>query len=189
MASARKLELTGFDWIELATQSELEASPPSKLIATTTQTYSLLLLKWGQDHNRVESVVAEIQASLGVKLKDLPFVVCQRMTLDDAMVGQFALVCCDCVSAFITDDLVDAENKPFFEQLLREVSTSTEFDLVTTKVMYIPDSKAAKRFCWQFFGQAEGVKAPAEYEFHRKKVRLMKLAADQCGVRMQTGSI
>src|SRR6476661_2568606 len=95
------------DLLDTETKAELCPEPPEKLIAVGTESYSLLLLNKGSDERRTEPVVAAIRKHGNEGESEYPFIVARQLTLDDAIAGQLALACCDCVSAFIRDELVE----------------------------------------------------------------------------------
>ena len=173
------------NWLDLETRAQLLPAPPEDAIATAMQSYSLLLLKFGSERLRTAEVVREFQRSVGWRNEDLPFVIARGLTVADALVGQLALACCDCITAFVADEHIRDDNTLFLQRLLLEVSASPEFESVPVRLDVIPDTEASKRFCWQFLGNALGCKLPATFEFYRKKVRLMKHWAGRVGVRME----
>jgi hypothetical protein len=116
----------------------------------------------------------------------ISIVVRQQLTLEEAMAGQFALCCCDCVSAFVDDNIVCDGYTSIVEELSAIVTNSAEFSPVTVRVDSIPHTEWGRRFSWQFLGFAVGVATPVEMTVHRKKARLMMHWAPQCGVQMET---
>lgn len=172
-------------WLDLETRAQLLPAPPEDAIATAVHSYSLLLLLFGRDRYRAAEVVREFQRSVGWRQEDLPFVIARGLTVADAMIGQIALACSDCITAFVADEHIRDDNTQFLQRLLLEVSASPEFEPVSVRLDEVPDTEAGKRFCWQFLGSALGFKLPATFMFYRKKVRLMRRWAGRLGVRME----
>jgi hypothetical protein len=139
----------------------------------------LLLLNKGTDERRIEAVVAGIRKHATEGQSDYPFIVARQLTLDDAIAGQLALACCDCVSAFIRDELIEEQTTEVFRQLYREVMKSREFQLVDVRVNHFPQTDVGRHICWQFFGLASGITCPATFRMYRKKARMFKLWARQ----------
>jgi hypothetical protein len=173
------------DWLDPETRAILCKSPPGVRTAVDAEGYSLLLVKAGPDRNRAIDVVAEIQRYGAKNSTSIPIVIAQRLTLDDATAGQFALSCCDCVSAFFEDDVVCDANAGYLEELSEAVMRSPEFEPVTVRLISIPSDELGRRFSWQFLGAAVGIATPAEIEVHRKKARLMAHWAEKCNVRIE----
>jgi hypothetical protein len=173
------------EWLDTETQALLCAEPPPKLTAIGVEAYSLLLLKQCNDRQRIREVVAMIQEQNPVIATDLPFVVGQEMTLEEAMAGQFALACCDCMSAFVRDDVIRDAGRAYLHQLNEQVKNSSEFESVNVMIVHVPNSEEGRRFCWQFLGLATGAAMPAARKIFRKKARLMEHWARRSGVDLQ----
>jgi hypothetical protein len=165
------------DSLDTETKSELCSEPPDKLIDVETESYSLLLLNKGTDERRIEPVVAAIRKHAIESQSEYPFIIARQLTLDDAIAGQLALACCDCVSAFIRDELVEDHATEVFRQLYRDVMTSREFQLMDVCVNHFPQTDVARQICWQFFGLASGIECPATFRMYRKKARMLTLWA------------
>ncbi len=111
--------------------------------------------------------------------------IAQQLTLDEAMGGQFALACCDCVSAFFPDEVVYDANAGYLHELSEAVIRSAEFEPVTVRLVAILPSEKGRQFSWQFLGVAVGIATPSEIQVHRKKARLMMHWAPKCDVRLE----
>ncbi len=173
------------DWLDTEARAILCKSPPAIQTAVDTEGYSLLLVKAGPDNSRAIQVVSEIQRYGAKNSTDIPIVIAQQMTLDDAMAGQFALSCCDCISAFVRDEVVYDANAGYLHELAEEVTHSPEFEPVTVRLISIPPTDHGRRFSWQFLGVAVGIATPSEVQVHRKKARLMMHWATRCGVHLE----
>ena len=103
------------DLLDTETKAELCPDPPDKLVAIGIESYSLLLLNKGTDERRINPVVAGIRKHATEGQSDYPFIVARQLTLDNAIAGQLALACCDCVSAFIRDELVEEHGNTIIE--------------------------------------------------------------------------
>lgn len=108
---------------------------------------------------------------------EYPFIVARQLTLDDAIAGQLALACCDCVSAFIRDELVEEQATEVFRQLYSEVMNSREFQSVDVSVIHLPQTDVGRHICWQIFGLATRLTTPATFRMYRKKARMLTLWA------------
>lgn len=173
-----------FDWLDTETRSILSEVPPSKESAADLNSYSLLLLKQGDDRRRIEESVAGLQQGSAGLTNEPPSVVARGMTLDEALAGQFALACCDCVSAFVVDEVADQAEEEYLSKLYDAVKQSTEFESVNVEVRSVPNSELGRKFSWQFLGLAVAVPRPCEVRVYRKKARLMQHWAARCGVQI-----
>jgi hypothetical protein len=163
------------DLLDTEMKAVLCPDPPDKLIAIGTESYSLLLLNKGSDERRTDAVAAAIRKHGNDGQSGYPFIIARQLNLDDAIAGQLALVCCDCVSAFVRDELVEERTREVFRELYCEVMNSREFQLVDVRVNHFPQTDLGRRFCWQFFGLASGIACPATFRMYRKKARLLTL--------------
>lgn len=168
------------DWLDTETKAILYPDRPDKLIASATDSFSLLLLHKGKDEGRIREVALAIR-KFSPPVSNYPFVVGQGMELEDVLAGQFALACCDCVTAFVRDEIVDESASMTFQNLYNEILGSPEFQHVSVSIEHIPNSHEGRRFCWQFFGLATGLAIPTTMNMFRKKARLMDRWAKKVG--------
>ena len=101
---------------------------------------------------------------------------------------RYSVRCCDCVSAFITDEVVYDANARYLQQLSEEIMRSPEFEPISVGLFFIPLSDLGRRFSWQFLGVAVGIATPSEIQVHRKKARLMTHWAAKCDVDLEVES-
>lgn len=177
------------DWIDPETQAILRGNHPSTDDAIATQGFSLLLVLRGHDHTRAQEAIDNIQHLGGFNETLLPNVVAQNLSLRQALAGQFALSCCDCISALLRDEIVVAGNLSYLDEVSREVAASREYGLVDIQLEFVPDSGLGREFCWQFFGYAKGLAFPVKASVFRKKARLMKHWAAKCGAILNCNPI
>jgi hypothetical protein len=168
------------NWLDSETRAVLCADPPDKLIATATTSFSLLLIVRGKDEFRVTEIVSAIRSFAPPQTIDLPFVVAQNLELDEAIAGQLALVACDCISAFVRDEVVNAAATETLRQLHKEILSSPEFEQVSVQIESIPESADGRQFRERFFG-ATIVRTPSKVKVFRKKARLIELWAKRIG--------
>jgi hypothetical protein len=173
------------DWLDTETRAILCKSPPAVQAAVDTKGYSLLLLKAGRDESRAIQAVAEIQRYGAKNSTGISIVIAQQLTLDEAMAGQFTLSCCDCVSAFVPDEVVYDANAGYLHELSEAVMHSPEFEPIAVRLISIPPTDQGRQFSWQFLGVAIGIAAPSEIQVHRKKARLMMHWASRCDVHLE----
>lgn len=169
------------EWLDTETKSILCREPPEKTAPPQTEGYSLLLLEKGTDERRIDEVVAAIQRGTPAIPDDRPFVIARQLCLDDALAGQFALACCDCVTAFVRDAVICDSDCDYLRQLYGQVMGSPEFASVLVELLSVPVTDDGRRFCWQFLGLATPA-VPATFRVFRKKARLMEHWAKKTGV-------
>lgn len=176
-------------WLDTETQACLQRSPPSKLAPPTTETFSLVVLNFDQitDHRRqVRALERVLQTSFidaeWQTTRTPPFILKRQLTLSDAVLGQFELICSDIISVFITDAVLSAAEPEYLAALYEGLLRSDEFASVTVWVNALPQpADSAGSFLRQFIGE-ELPSLPYPMQVTRKKSRIMSHWARKFGV-------
>ena len=141
-----------------------------------------MLLEVGtSDRARVTSAVERIVRDTDVDVRSrlaapLPLPIERGLSHADALLGQFELICCDCISVFVCDTVLAAASKPYLTELFTHCA-SREFDLVAGRLESVPLGPTGLAFLNRFFGRMH-VDLPLEFPVMRKKARSMSLAAE-----------
>jgi hypothetical protein len=173
----------------------LEPPAPEKAIASRVSGYTLVLLTRGSRPDRLgralERILCEFERPLtGLLDGSCPAVVRRALTLDEAIAAQFELICCDCVSIFLRDEIVAQSDPGYLGELYSQLRYSPEFQPVFVGISFIPATDAGKRFCDQFFPPDEtktiryGAEIALTHRVSRKKGRMMAHWAKETGVRL-----
>jgi hypothetical protein len=178
-------------WLDPETKAALQKLPPEKLAPTTTDTFAVVVLSRGSPKDRVRHVRA-FDKVLRMSLQDAerqtalmpPFVVKRELTLGDAMLAQFELVCADIISIFLSDDVVANAEPDYLASLYRGVANADEFQTVSIRVESIPDNDDGHAFAEQFIGPTMP-ELPIEIIAMRKKARIMTHWANKIGAIVQ----
>lgn len=173
------------EWLDPTTRAILSKATVNTTAAIETSAYSLLLLEKGSDETRVEETVAAIQQGAPTDLGQFPFVLARRMSFVDALAGQFALACCDCVSAILPDETIDRADRGFLRELYAQVMKSADYEFVHVQTYDVPPTDEGRRFCWQFFGLAVGLPGCMTSRVFQIKADLMEHWADKSGVSLR----
>jgi len=174
---------------ERKTQAKRRRAPPWTLAPPGTATFTLVLLEVGcSDRGRVASAVERIVRDTDVNVRarlagSLPLAVEHGLSHADALLGQFELVCCDCISVFICDTVLSSASSPYLTSLFTRLRTSPEFDLVAARLESLPQGPAGRSFLNRFCGRME-VDLPLELRVMRKKARSMSQAAESIAARL-----
>ncbi|MHB9080373.1 MAG: hypothetical protein ACYC3X_23100 [Pirellulaceae bacterium] len=167
-------------WLDTKTRALL-CDDDVKSTLTATDAFSLLLLYQGADTGRVHAVVTELGNYGTPNMTPFPFVARQGLALDDAVAGQSALACCDCVAVFVRDDVVAEMQRDDFAELFSELVASPEFQPARVEIVSLRTDEVGHRFLWMFLGLAVGIVLPIRVVVMRKKARLMKHWGDATG--------
>jgi hypothetical protein len=174
---------------ERKTQAKRRRAPPWKLAPPGTATFTLVLLDVGcSDRDRVACAVERIVRDAGTDVRarvagPLPLAVEHGLSHADALLGQFELICCDCISIFVCDTVLASASSQYLKRLFARLRTSAEFDLVGARLESVPLGPAGLAFMNRFFGQLL-VDLPLELQVMRKKARSMSQVAESIGARL-----
>jgi hypothetical protein len=171
------------DWLDTQTKAQLAAEPPEKLAPPTVGGFSLVLLERGADIERVDEALRRLVADGGPIRRGIPTkcpcVVRRGLSLPDALLGQFELICTDSVSVFVSDDVVRSATAEYLSGLFCRVRASPEFRQVTVRVDSAPSDDHGVRFLYRFFGHIPQL--PAAQVVAHKKARIMQHWASKLG--------
>lgn len=112
------------------------------------------------------------------------------LSLEDALLGQFELACCDSVSAFLRDEVAREADARYLDGVYSSVLHSPEFEEVRVEVVAIPGTDEGSRFVDQFLGPSASRVPLSDGEPRlvlnptRKKARIMAYWAEKVGARV-----
>jgi hypothetical protein len=181
-------------WLDTETKAILQPAPPDKLAPPDTGVFTLVLLRTGNDLNwviralmRLPGMRQERAMFLASQPCSLP--VARSLSLADAMLGQFELICCDSISVFLKDEIAFPGDREYLSQLFQQVESSPEFESVTVTLRSLPDSASSRLFLDQFLGPADATSALLAGHLRRermmrKKARIMEHWAKKIGAEV-----
>ena len=163
------------------------------------QSSGLVLIRKGSDNQRLVQAICRINdcyESEAIALCRLPVPVTINPGLNEreALFGQFELVCCNAVAAFVRSEvLLEQDQKDYLDALFQRVLQSPEFKPTRIDVLEVPATEAGEKFVDQFLGNpVPGEKRPID-EFSLwvpyKKARIMKHWAARVGARVHCDAL
>ena len=181
------------NWLDTQTKEILQKVIEPKLAPPKTAEFTLVLVRKGKDHGRLVRAIYRINECdelQAVKLaaRRTPVRVNSDLTEEDALWGQFELVCCDAVSIFIRSEVLDQMDLAEFQSLIQKTSQSTEFQPTTVTIAEIPRTESGLSFVDQFLGSYEPAKdaaLPSTVIVPFKKARIMQHWATRVGAKLQ----
>lgn len=182
-------------WLDTETKAMLQQAPPEKYAPSDTDTFTLVLLRKGRDLRRVSQALQKLPGLSSEKAEHLvgsccPLPVARGLSIYDALLGQFELVCSDSVSVFLRDGVVWPAQGDYLARLYPQFESSPEFESVIVDVRSIPRTEQGERIVRQFFGgmEADSDRVNAGFSFHgkmmRKKARIMEYWAKKLGAQI-----
>jgi hypothetical protein len=179
-------------WLDTETKAMLQQAPPEKLAPADTGVFSLVLLDKKENGPRIIRALSRIPGVAPPKAEDLartacPVAVVHGVSLPDAMLGQFELICCDAISVFLKTEIVAAAERVYLDGLYRQFRRSDEFQHVAVTLVSVPEDNLGWRFADQFLGDADRIVRRLNSKMHRqrmmrKKARIMSHWARKIGV-------
>ena len=180
----------GNSWLDTETKAALQQMPPQKLAPATTETFSVVVLScdaYGDHTRQVRAFDRVLRTSLVdaefQTRRKPPFVVKRELTVADAMLAQFELVCCDVVSVFIADAVLSRADPSYLAELYGSLIHADEFDKVSIRLVSVPEHPEARAFVQQFIG-SHAPALPYEMPAMRKKARIMIHWAKKIGAEV-----
>jgi hypothetical protein len=184
------------DWLDTETKAILQGVPPEKLAPPGIAGFTLVLLSKSSNHKRLRQGLAKTgcldsDASTAILAGTCPQIVATGLTLENALLGQFELACCDSASVFLRDEVVAEDDRDYLAQTYADLLTSQEFQPVRIEIRSVPDDERGRRFLDQFVGTDEAslqpIGLPLCHTAMKKKARFVchwggKIGAD---VRME----
>jgi hypothetical protein len=136
-------------WLDTETKALLQRVPPEKCAPPDTCTFTLVLLRRGWDRvrmarylTRIPGLSKERAATLALR-PGVP--VASSLSLADALLGQFELICCDSSSIFLRDEVVSSAAREYLSQLYSQFQQSREFEKVIVTVSCVPRTVLSDR--------------------------------------------
>lgn len=181
------------NWLDTQTKEILQKVVEPKLAPPKTTEFTLVLVRKGADHTRLVRAfrrINECDEPEAIKLatKRTPVRVNSDLSEGDALWGQFELICCDAVSIFIRNEVLDQMDLAEFQSLVQKTSQSTEFQPTTVTIAEIPRTEPGLSFVDQFLGSFEPTKIaalPATIIIPFKKARIMQHWAMRVGAKLK----
>jgi hypothetical protein len=183
-------------WLDTETKAMLQQAPPEKYAPSDTGMFTLVLLKKGTSLERLIRALTRIPGVSQARAVEAaasmcPVPVASSLSLADAMLGQFELVCCDSVSVFLRNEVVSAAEYPYLGQLYQQFQQSPEFESVRVLIRSLPQTVSGEHFLDQFLDGADviprlviaGLRSCEEIMM-RKKARIMAHWAEKIGAEV-----
>ena len=179
-------------WLSTETKGILQKDYDPKPAPPKAGEFGLLLLQKVSDHRRLVRALRRINDCTEAEAEELarspvPFTINSGLTEEEALSGQFELICCDAPSAFVRSEVLSQQDQygcgyllALFEKLLE----SPEFQSTDVRIHHVPPTEAGERFLDQFLGISRRDETPSRIIIPLKKARIMKHWAARIGARI-----
>jgi len=118
--------------------------------------------------------------------RSTPVTINPDLTEEEALWGQFELVCCDAVSIYLRSEVIEQNDHSYLWPLFKKVSESSEFRPATVSITQVPATESGDKFLAQFVGSPAMNRAfPMTLMIPFKKARIMEHWATRVGPQMK----
>src|SRR5688572_6551966 len=106
------------NWLDTQTKELLQKGSDQKLAPPKTAEFALVLIKKGPDQQRLVEAIAEIckcneaEASI-LASRATPVTISFDLTEEEALWGQFELICCDAISIYLRSEIVQTNDHTY----------------------------------------------------------------------------
>ena len=186
------------NWLDTETQEILQKEHELKLAPPKAAEFALVLIRKGTDHQRLVRAICRInecRESEAIELARLtaPVTINPGLTQEEALFGQFELICCDAIAVFIRSEvLLEQDQEGYLRSLYQTVLQSPEFEPTRIDVLEVPATDSGEKFVDQFVGALPGLERRLprfSVSVPFKKARIMTHWATRVGARVQCGAV
>jgi hypothetical protein len=179
------------NWLDTQTKELLQKVRDEKLAPPKTAEFALILLRKGQDHQRLVEAIVQINKcskseAVVLARRETPVTINPDLTEDEALWGQFELICCDAISIFLRSEVVEQNDRGYLWPLFKKVLESSEFKPATVSIERVPVTEPGEKFVEQFLGGVPVKRVfPMRFTVPFKKARIMEHWAGRVGARLR----
>jgi len=176
------------NWLDVQTKELLQKVQDEKLAPPKTAEFALVLLRKGSDFNRLVHAIAQINKcgesdATSLARRKTPLVINPDLTEEQALWGQFELICCDAIGIFLRSEVLEQNGRDYLEALFRQVMASDEFKLCSVRVIDVPNTESGEKFIAKFLNRSQTI--PIAFETPFKKARIMEHWAKRVGAQLE----
>ncbi|HEX4351201.1 MAG TPA: hypothetical protein VH251_12475 [Verrucomicrobiae bacterium] len=186
------------NWLDTETKAILRGTHQPKLAPPKAGEFALILLRKGSDEERLVRAIRRTNDDTEFKARFLarlpvPVTITPGVTEEEALFGQFELICCDAISVFIRSEVLMEQDDDYLNPLYGKVLESPEFRQVKVDILDVPATESGQKFVEQFLDiplsdlKNEGLHYSALVPF--KKARIMKHWAAGIEARVECDAI
>jgi hypothetical protein len=179
------------NWLDTQTKEFLQKVGDEKLALAKTAEFALIMIRKGPDRKRLVDAISQInkcsESSAAILVEQpTPTIINRDLTEEEALWGQFELICCDTISLFLRSEVLEQNDKSYLWPLYKKISESPEFKPAKVNMTEVPDTESGDKFIEQFLGVSETKRVfPMQLTVPFKKARIMEHWATRVGARLK----
>ena len=180
------------NWLDTQTKELLQRTSDDKLAPAKTAEFALVLLRKGPDRHGLVRAIKRINDcgesdAVSLASRRTPVTINHGLTGQEALWGQFELICCDSVSAFLRSEVVQHDDRFYLWPLYKNILDSPEFRPATITILHVPATESAERFMDQFLVGSRR-RFPVTLRVPYRKARIMRHWARRVGGQVRLGT-
>jgi hypothetical protein len=179
------------NWLDTQTRELLQKVHDDKLAPPKTSEFALILLRKGQDHQRLLDAIIQINKcgeseAVVLAKQETPVIINPDLAEEEALWGQFELICCDTISIFLRSEVMEHNDKSYLGPLFKKVLNSSEFKPAMISILEVPQTESGQKFVEQFLGGVPVKRVfPMTLMMPFKKARIMEYWAGRVGAQLR----
>lgn len=143
------------NWLDTQTKEILQKVSEPKLAPPKTAEFALVLVQNGTDQKRLVRAISRINECNEAKASELagtgaPVTINPDLMEEDALWGQFELICCDAISIFFRTEVLEQMDSAYLQSLYNKTSQSTEFQPTVVNIAEVPATESGQKFLTNF---------------------------------------
>ena len=177
------------NWLDTRTKALLQNVPDDKSAPPKAAEFALVLLRKGPDRLRMLRAITEINKcsqpeAIALEKQALPVTINLGLREEEALWGQFELICCDAISIFLRSEIVEQNDQSGLSSLYGKFLESAEFKPTRVEILELPGTEAGEKFVHQFLG-GPPTRLPTTVFAPYKEARIMHHWARRIGGEVQ----
>jgi len=113
------------NWLDTQTKELLQKVSDEKFAPAKTAEFALVLIQKGKDQPRLVQAISQINncdgpAAARMASRSTPLTVNPDLTQEEALWGQFELICCDSISIFLRSEVLEKNDKSTCHHFLKK---------------------------------------------------------------------
>lgn len=179
------------NWLDTQTKELLQKVADEKLAPPKASEFALILLHKGPAHQRLIQAIQQINEcserdALALAARSTPITIDPDLTEEEALWGQFELICSDAISIFLRSEVMGHNDQSYLRPLYKKIMESDEFKPTMVNLTEVPKSEQGQKFIEQFLGHSQpGQTFPLKLTVRFKKARIMEHWAARVGAQLE----
>ena len=145
------------NWLDTETKEILGRENEPKLAPPKAAEFGLVLIRKGSERQRLVRAIRSINhcdepSAMQLARQPVPVTINAGLSEEEALWGQFELICCDAAGIFIRSEILRKNGPDYLHALFLSILQSPEFQDARINVFDVPATESGREFVDQFLG-------------------------------------